>query len=374
MSMEQKKLAIVYGPALLDYDFGPEHPFSAKRSVLTFELMKACKLIEQPEVGVVPTYEADDDDLYLFHSREHVNFVRNACIRGYGYLDGGDTPAVQGGFEAAKTVVGSSWRVTEMVAKGETRYGVTLLGGLHHAHPSRVSGFCVFNDLAICILKLRQDFGFKRVAYIDFDAHHGDGVVFGFYEDKDVLTIDYHEDGRYLFPGTGGMEEVGRGQGLNTKFNIPLPPYSSDHSFIYAFDELVPPLLRKFQPEFILLQMGVDAHGGDPLSDMNFSANSYLHATRQIRNLADELCEGRLVMFGGGGYNLETCALRWTEMSASLIDFKMPDFVPQDWREFYQRQTKQEAAVTFIEDFTKDNTFERVVKIVNYLKMRGGLE
>jgi acetoin utilization protein AcuC len=232
----------------------------------------------------------------------------------------------------------------------------------------------VFNDLAICILKLRQDFGFKRVAYIDFDAHHGDGVVFGFYEDKDVLTIDYHEDGRYLFPGTGGMEEVGRGQGLNTKFNIPLPPYSSDHSFIYAFDELVPPLLRKFQPEFILLQMGVDAHGGDPLSDMNFSANSYLHATRQIRNLADELCEGRLVMFGGGGYNLETCALRWTEMSASLIDFKMPDFVPQDWREFYQRQTKQEAAVTFIEDFTKDNTFERVVKIVNYLKMRGGLE
>jgi acetoin utilization protein AcuC len=370
---EVKKLALVWGPALLNYDFGPEHPFSAVRALQAYNLMEAVGMFNQPDVVVVPSVYASREDLLLFHTREMVEFVQNSCIRGYGFLDGGDTPAFEGGMEASEAVVGSSWRVTEMVAKGEARAGMVLVGGLHHAHPGRVSGFCVFNDLAINILKLRKEFGFQRIAYVDIDAHHGDGVVYGFYEDPDVLAIDFHEDGRYLFPGTGELHEMGRGAGNGLTFNIPMPPYSSDQSFIYAFDELVPPLLRRFKPDFIMLVSGVDAHGGDPLSDMNFSSASYIHATRTLRNLADELCDGRLVAYGAGGYNVATCALRWSEVAATLSDYELPEYVPSGWREQFTRTVKEEAPITFAENYTSDNTMPRVEKMVDWFKMKAKL-
>jgi len=363
-----KKLAVVWGPALLEYDFGPEHPFGALRAGMTHALMEELGLLKSQDVRLLSVEYASREDLLLFHSREMVDFVQNACVRGYGFLDGGDTPAVEGGFEAAEAVVGSSWRMTETVAKGEARRGMAIVGGLHHAHPNRASGFCIFNDLAINIHKLRRDFGFQRIAYVDMDAHHGDGVVYGFYEDPDVLTIDFHEDGRYLFPGTGEIHEMGRGQASGSKFNLPMPPYSSDQSFIYAFDELVPPLLRRFKPDFIMFVCGVDAHGGDPLSDMNYSAASYLHAARSLRNLADELCQGRLAAYGAGGYNAATCAKLWTEIAASWADYALPEFLPQAWREKFAKAAKEEAPVTFAENYTSDNTFARVQKMIDWFK------
>ncbi|NWJ95276.1 MAG: acetoin utilization protein AcuC [Chloroflexi bacterium] len=370
---EVKKLALVWGPALFNYDFGSEHPFSAVRALQAHTLMEAVGLLKQPEVTVLPSVYASREDLLLFHTRELVEFVQNACVRGHGFLDEGDTPALEGGMEAAEAVVGSSWSVTEMVAKGEARTGMVLVGGLHHAHPGRVSGFCIFNDLAINIVKLRQNFGFQRIAYIDIDAHHGDGVVYGFYEDPNVLAIDFHEDGRYLFPGTGDLNEMGRGAGNGFTFNLALPPYSSDQSFIYAFDELVPPLLRRFKPDFIMLVTGVDAHGGDPLSDMNFSSVSYTHATRTLRTLAEELCDGRLVAYGAGGYNVATCALRWTEVAATLCDYALPEYIPQAWREQFTRTIKEDAPITFSENRTSDNTLPRVEKMVDWFKMKAKL-
>jgi acetoin utilization protein AcuC len=370
---EVKKLALVWGPALLNYDFGPEHPFGSVRAKMTYELMEQVGLLQKPEVTVLPQAYASRDDLLLFHTRDLLDFVQNACVRGYGFLDGGDTPAFEGGMEAAEVVVGSSWKVTEAVAKGEARHGMAFVGGLHHGHPGRVSGFCIFNDLAINIIKLRRDFGFQRIAYVDIDAHHGDGVVYGFYDDPDVLAIDFHEDGRYLFPGTGEMHEMGRGAAHGTKFNLPMPPYSSDQSFIYAFNELVPPLLRRFKPDFIMFVTGVDAHGGDPLSDMNYSAASYNHAAQTLRNLANELCDGRIVAYGAGGYNPATCALRWTEVAAILADHELPDFVPQTWRERYLKATQNEAPVTFAENYTSDNTQARIEKMVNWFKEKAKL-
>ncbi len=368
-----KKLALVWGPALLNYDFGSEHPFGAVRARLAHALMEEIGLLGSSDVMMLPVDYATREDLLLFHTRELIDFVQNACVRGYGFLDGGDTPAVEGGMEAAEAVVGSSWRVTEAVAKGQARHGMTIVGGLHHGHPSRVSGFCIFNDLAINILKLRRDFGFQRIAYVDMDAHHGDGVVYGFYDDPDVLAIDFHEDGRYLFPGTGEMHETGRGAAYGTKFNLPMPPYSSDQSFIHLFDELVPPLLRRFQPDFIMFVTGVDAHGGDPLSDMNYSGASYVHAARSLSNLADELCDGRLVAYGAGGYNPATCAVRWTEVAATLADHPVPDFLPQRWRELYAKLMKEDGPVTFGENFTSDNTFARIEKMIEWFKSRSKL-
>ncbi len=370
---QETKLALVWGPSLLNYDFGAEHPFGAVRASMTMALMEEIGLLGHPAVEVLSEAYAQREDLLLFHTRELLDFVQNACVRGYGFLDGGDTPAVEGGMEAAEAVVGSSWKVTEAVAQGSARYGMAVVGGLHHGHPGRVSGFCIFNDLAINIHKLRRDYSYKKIAYIDIDAHHGDGVMYGFYDDPDVLAVDFHEDGRYLFPGTGETHELGRGLAYGTKFNLPMPPYSSDQSLIFAYDELVPPLLRRFQPDFIMLTCGVDAHGGDPLSDMNYSGASYLHVARSLRTLADELCGGRMVVYGAGGYNPATCAVRWTEVAAMLADFDLPDFIPQKWREKYQKLTKEEPPVTFAENYTSDNTFARVQKITQWLKEKAKL-
>lgn len=365
---ELTRLNLVYGPALLAYDFGSEHPFGSLRASLAFALMEQIGLTRAAGVSVIAPEEADRDDLLLFHTREYIDFVQNACVRGYGYLDGGDTPAVEGGFEAALTVVGASLKAVEGMMRGETRYAFTPVGGLHHAHPGRASGFCVFNDLAICIQRLRQNWGVERIAYIDMDAHHGDGVVYGFYNDPAVLTVDFHEDGRYLFPGTGDQHELGRGPAVGTKLHLPMPPYSSDQSFMYAFDELVPAVLRQFRPDFIMLVAGVDAHGGDPLSEMNYSAASYLHAVGRLRELAGELCQNRLAVWGAGGYHPATCALRWTQIGAALADFALPDFLPPAWRQLYLSRTGEEAPVTFAEDYTSDNTFARVEKMVEWLK------
>jgi acetoin utilization protein AcuC len=365
-----KQLTVIYGPALLAYDFGPEHPFSAIRGRLTLDLMDEVGLLAASQVQVVAPVEADRDELLIFHTKELVDFVQNACVRGYGFLDGGDTPAVEGGFEAALNVVGGSLKAVDLVMTGQTRYAFMPVGGLHHGHPGRASGFCIFNDIAICIKRLQRDYGVKKIAYVDMDAHHGDGVVYGFYNDPAVLTIDFHEDGRYLFPGTGELHEIGRGEAVGTKINLPMPPYSSDQSFIYAFDELVPAAIRRFKPEIILLVCGVDSHGGDPLTDMNYSAASYLHAVRSLRRLAAELCGDRLVVWGAGGYDPATCAVRWTEIGALLADYPLPDFLPAAWRERCRDLTQAEAPLNLHENYTCDNTLQRVEKMVSWLKTK----
>lgn len=366
----RKQLTVVYGPALLAYDFGPEHPFSSLRGRLAVDLMREVGLLDAPQVQVVPPVEADREELLIFHTKEFVDFVQNASVRGYGYLDGGDTPAFEGGFEAALTVVGASLRAMDMVMTGQTSYALLPIGGLHHGHPGRASGFCIFNDISVCIKRLQRDYGVKRVAYVDMDAHHGDGVVYGFYDDPGVLTIDFHEDGRYLFPGTGELHEIGRGKAVGTKINVPMPPYSSDQSFFYAFDELVPAALRKFRPEIIMLVCGVDSHGGDPLTDMNYSSASYLHAVNSLRRLAAELCDDRLIVWGAGGYDPGTCATRWTEVGAALADYPLPDFLPASWREHYRKLTREDAPLSLHENYTSDNTMPRVEKMVSWLKMK----
>jgi acetoin utilization protein AcuC len=364
------QLAIVYGPDLLKYDFGPEHPFNVIRGALTYSLMQESGLLAAPQVQVVTPTAASDDELLTFHTKHYLEFARNACERGQGFLDGGDTPAVKGGYEAGQTIVGGSLRAVEMIMEQQTRYALVPIGGLHHGHPGRASGFCIFNDVAICIHRLRQKYGVGRIAYIDMDAHHGDGVVYGFYDDPQVLTIDFHEDGRYLFPGTGETTEMGRGLAAGTKVHLPMPPYSSDASFIYAFDELVPELLQRFRPEFIMLVAGVDAHGGDPLSDMNYSRESYLHAVRSLKQAAAEYCDNRLIVWGAGGYNPASCAIRWTEIGATLADYALPDAVPASWRAHYKTVTGEDAPLQFAEMPTTDNTIARVRNMVDWLRIR----
>lgn len=364
------RFSIIYGDEFLSYDFGENHPLRQFRVKLAFDLMRHLGVTEAPGVDIRHVCKATPEDVLLFHTPDYVEFVRAACEADAGWLDGGDTPAAKGCFDAALYVVGASVDAVREVWLGRAEHAYNLGGGLHHAHPDRASGFCVFNDIAVAISFLQKMLGAKRIAYIDVDAHHGDGVMYGFYGDPTVLNIDFHEDGRYLFPGTGELGELGDGAGQNLKVNVPFPPYSADYSFTYTFRQLVPPLVRRFQPEIILMQTGVDSHLGDPLTHMNLSHNSYVEVARIVHDLAHEICGGKLVMFGGGGYNPAAVAIIWTLMAATIAGVEVGYALPESWRQELTEMTGVPAPRFFREEHTEDRCFGDVMNTVYWLRNR----
>jgi acetoin utilization protein AcuC len=364
------KLAIIYGDEFLRYDFGGEHPLTQLRVKLALRLMETLGLIQSPEITVLPPTAATIDDALLFHTASYVDFLASACAKGTGWLDEvHDTPAFPGGLEASLYVIGGTLRALDAVLGGEADHAFNLGGGLHHAYPDRASGFCLFNDVAVAIKRLKR-LGFQRIMYIDVDAHQGDGVMYSFYDDPGVLNVDFHEDGKFLFPGRGHMLELGEGAGRNYKINVPFPPYSADNSFTYAFRELVPPLARSYRPEIILMQCGVDTHASDPLTDLHLSVNAYATAIDLVHRLAHEVCDGRLVMFGGGGYNPASVALGWTRMVCTVTNTVPPDTIPETWREEFRRVTGEQAPHVLTERSAEDHNFRELWEIVAWLKRR----
>lgn len=213
---------------------------------------------------------------------------------------------------------------------------MNIAGGLHHAHPSRASGFCIFNDPAISIAYLKKKYSLERILYLDIDAHHGDGVMYGFYSDKTVLDIDFHEDGHHLFPGTGFTDEIGAGAASGIKINVPLSPFTGDDAYLKLFKEIVPPAVRNFRPQILLVQCGADSHANDLLAHLQLTTRSYCEVAKIMHDLAHEVADGRLVIFGGGGYNPSNVARAWTLIAATLIDFSAPGEIPEDWRRLYE--------------------------------------
>ena len=265
---------------------------------------------------VVPPVRSKERDLLLFHTEGYVNFVREASASGQGYLDFPDTPAFPGVFEASLYAVGSTLAGLEQVSNGTFDHFFNPVGGLHHAARNRASGFCVFNDAGIAIAKTLKD-GLGRVAYVDIDAHHGDGVYYGFDSEPRLTFADIHEDGRTLFPGTGAATEIGLGKAAGTKLNIPLAAGSGDAEFIEAFDSAYD-FVAKSRPEFILLQCGADGLLGDPLTNLRYSPAAHAYATRRLHDLAHEVCGGRILAMGGGGYSAENVNSAWSAVIDGL--------------------------------------------------------
>lgn len=259
---------------------------------------------------------ANLEELLLFHDEDYVKFVQLASQRGYGYLDYGDTPAFPGVFDAASYVAGSTLGLVKLVLREECR-GFNPMGGLHHAMSSKAGGFCVFNDPAIAINYLLEKERLRAVAYVDIDAHHGDGVYYEFEDDPRVIFFDIHQDGRTLYPGTGFKYEIGRGAGRGKKLNVPLPPGADDADFKVAFDEGLA-FLEQHDFDFLLLQCGADGLMGDPLTRLEYSEASHRYAASALRRLAGEKCGGRLVAMGGGGYNPGNVARAWMEVVRAL--------------------------------------------------------
>lgn len=309
-------LRVYYGQALARYGFGDGHPFGPDRLDAFWQELTRQDLGKRVEIAL--PVAASEADLALFHAEAYIQRVKDASQFGSGYLDDGDTPAFPGVFEAACYVVGSVLDALSYALSGPHRRSFIPIAGLHHARRDCAAGFCVFNDIGVAIEALRKRHALKRIVYVDIDAHHGDGVFYSFVSDPDVFIADIHEDGRHLYPGTGGPAEQGEGPAQGTKLNIPVPPGADDDAFLGAWVE-VEAFIRAAKPEFILFQAGADSVGGDPITDLDFTIACHAHAARQLRMMADKCCDGRLVATGGGGYNRTNLARAWAAVVGAML-------------------------------------------------------
>lgn len=310
------RVRVYHGKALAAYGFGQGHPFGPDRLGAFWQEMTRRGLDWQCDVGT--PVACTEEDLTLFHTADYIARVKHQSQTGAGYLDYGDTPAFPGVFEAASVVVGSVLDGLRHILAGDCRQVFVPIAGLHHARRDGASGFCVFNDIGVLIEALRKRHGIRRVAYVDIDAHHGDGVFYGFEDDPDLIFADIHEDGRYLYPGTGAAEETGIGKAQGTKLNIPMPPGADDAAFQRVWPQ-VEEFLRAGKPEFIILQAGADSLAGDPITHLRYTAASHAHATRRLCALADEFCQGRVIATGGGGYDRPNLARAWCAVVDAML-------------------------------------------------------
>ncbi|MEM0128622.1 MAG: acetoin utilization protein AcuC [Thermoplasmata archaeon] len=342
--MSAPAMGLAWDPLHLEYDFGPGHPFAMAHRALAVDLLRAVPGASEwiREIGPLPV--ADDRLLLRFHEPEYLRTVRTAAglLRGATCLDEGDTPAFPGCDRAAARIVAGTVEAMRAVLHD----GIPAFhpaGGLHHAHAGRASGFCIFNDVVLAILTALDEV--DRVAYIDLDAHHGDGVMEAFYDTARVLDVDLHQDGRTLFPGTGMVEDTGRGDGAGYTINLPLPPGAGDRALTGLVRRVVVPLLDEYRPDAIVVQHGVDGHAGDPLAGLAYTAAGYAVALREIRFAARRLCRGRLLLTGGGGYHAVHVALLLARAGALLATDALPGGpLPEPWRRHFTSTTGHDDA------------------------------
>ncbi len=308
---------VYYGDALAAYCFGEGHPFGPDRLDAFWREIVKQGLDKQVNVGI--PVRCTEKDLALFHTHSYIERVKHQSKIGSGYLDHlCDTPAFKGIFEAGSYVVGSALNALEAVLSGGFPRAFVPIAGLHHARRDAAAGFCVFNDIGVLIESLRKHHGIRRVAYVDIDAHHGDGVFYEFEDDPNLIFADMHEDGRFLYPGTGFADETGKGKAKGTKLNIPMEPGADDAAFHRVWPE-VEEFVRAGQPEIILLQAGADSIKGDPITHLQYTPKAHGHAARRLCAIADEFCQGRLIAMGGGGYNRTNLALAWNAVVKAML-------------------------------------------------------
>ena len=328
------KAAFLYSDDFARFSYGSGHPLKPFRLKLTFELIKACGLLAPADPRQIEPSPAHIEDLLPFHSREYLEVLQaanngeaaaGAEAFGLGY---GDNPVFPGMLDWSLLVAGASLRAADLVESGEAGIAFNIAGGLHHALAARASGFCYVNDPVLAIMQLVKRG--RKVAYIDIDAHHGDGVQEAFYGTDSVLTISLHETGRMLFPGTGFEQETGEGAGSGYSVNVPLPPETDDELFVHAFTEVVPPLVEWFRPDVIVSQLGVDTFLSDPLAHLNVTTNGFCRMVAMMRSLAP-----KWVALGGGGYDVTNVARAWTLAWAIMTDANAPEEIPGAFLERY---------------------------------------
>lgn len=336
--MSAKVELVWYGDDAPRYDHGPQHPLRFPRVVLTRELIRAYGLVDGERVVETPARDATDEELLLVHSEDYIDAVRRA---GHGEsgpwwqfgFGPGDNPIFPQMHEAAARAAGASLVAAEAVFSGRAEHAFNPAGGLHHALRSRASGFCVYDDPALAIAWLLSQ-GVDRIAYVDVDVHHGDGPQEIFYEDPRVLTISVHQNGATLFPGSGFVEELGAGDALGTKINVPLPPFTGEGLWLQAFREIAVPLVEAWQPGVLVTQLGCDTHHTDPLASLALTTRTYRETAKELHDLAHRAAGGKWLAVGGGGYQWANVVPRaWTIYFGEMAGVELPDEVPPAWLE-----------------------------------------
>jgi len=324
------KSAFIYSDEFGKYSYGSSHPMRPVRLKLTYELIKAYGLFNLPNTWLVEARKATEGEVFLFHTKDYIKTLKQADSgdmpqdgwkHGLGY---GDNPVFNGVYEWSLYSAGASVQAAELVSSGEADIAFNICGGLHHAMADKASGFCYLNDAVIAI-KYLLTLG-KRVAYVDIDAHHGDGVQSAFYDTDKVLTISLHESGHHLFPGTGFPSEMGAGKGKGYSVNLPLPPEADDEVIVKGFKEVVPLFIEKFKPDILVTQLGVDTFRTDPITHLNLTMNGFEQMIKWFMS-------ARLpwVALGGGGYNLGNVARAWTLVWAIMNDVKLKEKMPGEF-------------------------------------------
>ncbi|MCW8854259.1 MAG: acetoin utilization protein AcuC [Gammaproteobacteria bacterium] len=313
--MPQKPTTCVYlGAKLASYGFGNNHPFGPQRHQAFEKAFRAQKLDQK--VAILKPVSTEKNIIQLFHHRDYIEKVIRQSETGKGYLDTGDTPAFKGVFESASYVAGSVINAVDHLLNNDYQHAFIPIAGLHHARRNSAAGFCVFNDCGIAIEYLKSK-NITPILYVDIDAHHGDGVYYAFEDDPELIFADIHESGEYLYPGTGSQKETGLASAEGLKLNIPMEPGADDHDFYNAWNQLEK-FLKKFRPQFILFQCGVDSIAGDPITHLQYSSRAHAYATRSLMNIASRYCDGKLLVMGGGGYNHQNIAQGWTAVVREL--------------------------------------------------------
>jgi len=345
-------LEVAWDERLTEYDFGPGHPLAPVRVELTMRLARAFGVLTGPQVRVRAPGAASDDELELVHSPAYIDAVRragesspmDASVLRFG-LGTEDDPVFPGMHEASALVAGATLAAARAVWSGSAEHAVSIAGGLHHAMADHASGFCVYNDPAIAIAWLLEQ-GAERIAYVDIDVHHGDGVQAAFYNDPRVLTISLHEHPATLFPGTGRPSEAGGPDAEGSAVNVALPAGTRDAGWLRAFHAIVPPLVRSFRPQLLVSQHGCDTHWLDPLANLELSVDGQRAAHAAVHRLAHETAGGRWLLTGGGGYELVQVVPRtWTHLLAEASGRPIDPGAqtPGGWRQYVQSRTGRKA-------------------------------
>ena len=330
------KTALVHSEAWKRFDYGPQHPLRMERLGLTWRLMQAYELASLPQAMVRAPEPASEEAIAVYHGTDYLEMLKaansgraSAAAARFG-LGPGDNPVFPGLWDAAQLCAGGSILAADLILSGGAERVFHFAGGLHHAMPSRASGFCYVNDAVLAILRFRARG--LRVLYIDIDAQHGDGVQHAFYGDPNVLTISTHERGDYLFPGTGFVEETGSGAGVGYSVNLPLEPFTDSDVYLPAFEQIVPPLFGAFRPDVVVAQLGIDSHRTDPLTHLALDIQGFTRAVSRITELSP-----KLVCLGGGGYDLPNVARAWTAAWAVLNEIELAPALPASFEADMER-------------------------------------
>ncbi len=346
-----KKTAFLYSEKFGSFFYGANHPMKPVRLRLTYELIESLGLLRLPNSTVVEARPAKESEIRLFHTHDYLKVLKEANtgvipVEGPGHgLGFGDNPVFNGVYEWSRHCTGASVMAAELVAAGKTGTAFNIAGGLHHAMPNRASGFCYINDPAVAIKHLVNQG--KRVAYVDIDAHHGDGVEYAFYDTDRVLTISLHESGQWIFPGTGFVTEFGIKAGKGYSVNLPFPPGSGDDIFVDAFRKIVPDFVEAFKPDILVTQLGVDTFETDPITNLSLTTNGFEEMVKDFRSFGLPW-----VALGGGGYDMGNCARAWTLAWAIMNNVNVPQLMPED---FYQKNND-----IFRSEFMRDEPLKPV--------------